>query len=260
MDFDFEQIVGIIGQAATWITVFLVFLTLREMEKQRRASQKPVLIIPNVTILGFSNSNELFIASRWSNKESRSESYEVGKLPKITIYNIGTGAAKEIKIKWNFDIQSTLKSIQEYCHKNSLPIVATSENGFLTTEFNGNLFGSNIQGVSNVEHAYLLPASVTSEGLESELPATFLNLASIMTFLKAHQANLLSSTNKLSSSNFEMPILHFEIQYYDISGNKYKKKFYITTDAFAPSYPNYQFERSFSEPVFYGLLVFKEKK
>jgi 1,4-dihydroxy-2-naphthoate octaprenyltransferase len=39
-------ILSTIGQIGTWVTIVLVFLTLKEMEKQRRESYKPVIVIP----------------------------------------------------------------------------------------------------------------------------------------------------------------------------------------------------------------------
>src|SRR3972149_11460007 len=100
-----EQIFGIIGQLATLVAVLFVFLTLQEMVKQRKASYKPEIIIPNVSIYGYvDNPDEIFISNRWSNKELTDE-YVVGNLPKVSLYNIGLGAAKSIKIKWDFDLQ-----------------------------------------------------------------------------------------------------------------------------------------------------------
>ena len=98
-----EQIIGAIGQIAIWVTVVLVFFTLRKMEKQRKASQKPELIIPDVPSFGYSeNEGDIYIASQWSNKEIKDEGIIVEKRAQITIYNIGAGAAKEIKIKVGF--------------------------------------------------------------------------------------------------------------------------------------------------------------
>jgi hypothetical protein len=65
-----DQILVIVGQAATWVTLVFVFLTLREMEKQRRANQKPELIIPKVPLYGYTGRHdEFFVPEIWSNSE-----------------------------------------------------------------------------------------------------------------------------------------------------------------------------------------------
>ena len=66
---DWATLISIVGIIGTWITIVLVYNTLREMRNQRKASQKPELIIPNVSIFGYADDNEIFIASNWSNKE-----------------------------------------------------------------------------------------------------------------------------------------------------------------------------------------------
>src|SRR5687768_4300953 len=114
---DLTTLLTIIGQIATWVTIALVYFTLREMRNQRRAAQKPELIIPKVPIYGYAVDNEIFIASKWSNRELKNDSIVVEERPQAIIYNIGAGAAKEINIKWDFDLSGAIKSIQDYCYR-----------------------------------------------------------------------------------------------------------------------------------------------
>lgn len=48
-----ETVAVIVGQVATWITVFLVLLTLREMQNQRKASYRAELVVPTAFVHGF---------------------------------------------------------------------------------------------------------------------------------------------------------------------------------------------------------------
>lgn len=258
-----DQIIGIIGQIAAWITILLVFFTMREMEKQRKASQKPELIVPNVSIFGYTNDNEIFIATHWSNKELKNDSYILGELPKVVIYNIGAGAAKEIKIKWDFDLKSTLQTIQDYCYKNSIPVVVDSQNGFLTIEFIGNESHSNIDAFANIEQPFIMPVSINSLGFEADLPLTFLNLVSILVFLKIHQSNMIIGEKgefHVSKYSFEIPPLYFELHYGDIGGNRYKKKFDVKFKILMSRYPLIKFDNSSNNPIFLGMFEFKEKR
>jgi hypothetical protein len=256
-----EQIIGIIGQVATWVTVLLVFLTLREMEKQRKASQKPEIIVPNVSIFGYGDDHDgILVAARWSNEKIKDE-YVIGKLPKVIFYNIGSGAAKSIKIKWDFDLQSTVKIIQGYCQKNSLPIIVMNENGkFLLVDSSV----MNIEAMSNIERPYLMPASVITSGLEIELPLTFLSLSSILIFLNSHQITQRLekslTTETVEYQFFDMPELTLELEYYDIGGYEYKKEFDIKIDVFSFRDPQNKAKISIAEPLFHGHFEIKERK
>jgi hypothetical protein len=259
-----EQILSLIGQAATWITVVLVFLTLREMGRQRKVSQKPELIVTDESICGYSiTSDKIVVATYWSNKEIRDGKFEIGKHPIFTIYNIGAGAAKEIKIRWNFNLQGTIKTIQDYCYRNSIPIIVNSHDDFLQIGIDRNDSFLNSKAMSKAEYAYLIPASVTSHGLETDLPLNYLYLISILIFLRIHQAHQKDPDKAImpeAEFPFDFPSLEFELSYVDIGGECYKKKFNVVFNLFLMQFPSNEFKFEPSEPAFQGLFEFKEKR
>jgi len=256
-----EQATSILGQFATWFTLIIVFLTLREMEKQRKASQKPELIITNISLHGYyKDDDDMHIISQWSNIQINDNKTDIIKGPKIFIYNIGAGAAKEIKIKWDFDIQGTIKHIQDYSYHNSIPIIVSTHNNFLHIETKDRKVVINVKLESNPEYAYLMPASITSQGLEVHLPWTFMELLSILVFIGKHQLDKKSndgSVVQLEDSFFEFPTLHCGLSYLDIGGEKYSKKFDVTVTMFAIR----TFEKEFNstKPAFNGMVEFKER-
>jgi len=66
------DIVSIISQISTWLTILLVYFTLREMRNQRKASQKPDLIIPQFTIYGYADresSDSSLMITNWSDRD-----------------------------------------------------------------------------------------------------------------------------------------------------------------------------------------------
>ena len=64
-----DQLIAIIGQVATWITVLFVLLTLREMERQRRESYKPELVVSRERLSLFGNQKgKVTLPIVWSNK------------------------------------------------------------------------------------------------------------------------------------------------------------------------------------------------
>ncbi len=257
-----EQTISILGQIATWVTVILVFFTLREMEKQRKASQKPELIIPNMPIWGYADNNEFFISSNWSNKELKNDKAEIKEFPHFIIYNIGAGAAKEINIAWDFDFSDNIKSIQDYCYHNSIPVVVSLQEDGLKAGINGNETFIYTKTFLNNTHSYLMPASVTSQGIKSSLPLAFLTLLSISIFLDIHQSQKKSNNKNVFSTEeslIKSPALSFTLSYVDIGGEKYTKKIRV---AFQPSVIRFPLKdrELLNLAAFQGVLEFKEKK
>ncbi len=230
---DWNTVISIIAQVLTLVTILLVYQTLTEMKTQRKASQKPELIIPDVSITGLAGGKGLFIASSWSNQKEDGGLTEEN-FPFVTVYNIGAGAAKEINLKWIFDVSSAVESIQNYCYHHSIPLVVSIKDEGLNIEFDEAHFWSNIEAFSSVEHDYLMPASVTSEGLKSELPTPFLYTSSILIFLNNHYNQEKYGHPSLSftdlyqeDAEFNIPPIKCELSYKDISGEEYKKKFNV---------------------------------
>jgi hypothetical protein len=223
-----DQIIGIFGQVATWFTLILVFLTLQEMGKQRRSAQKPELIIPRVSIYGYTYAKTKFIIPRvWRDNKLENNEKHTFSSPKITIYNIGFGAAKNIKLKWKFDLENILIDIKEYCYQNSIPIVVGIRDNLLHGEYPGSGFNVRTDEVfPNVEHEYLMPVSVNSQGLESDLPFSFMQLLSILVYKIIHRLDFPAGAT-FEKSPFQIPNMSLKLTYNDISGKEYKTEFQV---------------------------------
>jgi hypothetical protein len=254
-----EQVIGVLGQIATWVTVFFVFLTLREMEKQRKATQKPELIIPKVFVHGyFSNWSELAIPEEWRNKKMKADEISMYTLADITIYNIGFGAAKNLKLKWDFDTEKIMNDVKDYCYQNSIPIVVSIEKDFLKREINKKGAMTRIEAYSVQEHEYIMPASVTSSGLQSHLPLTYLNLLSVLIYMMNHGANKKSSQS-VQPTPIEIPPLRLAINYEDIGGNKYNKEYDVKFTICLMRITQEKTDVSDGEELVQGMFEFTEK-
>jgi hypothetical protein len=262
---DWTTIISIISIVGTWVTILLVYFTLREMRNQRKAAQKPELIIPDVSVFGYAADREIFIASEWTNKENKSKEVVFKERTVGTIYNIGAGAAKAIKIEWDFDISNMVLTIQDYCYRNSVPVVVSIQNNGLKIEYKENHSWWNIEAYSNVKHPYLMPASVTAQGLESNLPRTYLQLISILIFLNLHQQREMDSFDRRfvpnQESPFAIPPLSCQLSYDDIGGDRYEKKFDVPFNiTMVMGIPSKESQFSISQPIFFGMLEFREIK
>lgn len=118
-----DQLIAMVGQAATWVTVVVVFLTLREMGRQRKQSLQPELVIPRVLLHGALDND--YFPTDWSTESSnQDESVKLKRrYPNVTIYNLGVGSATNIDLRWDFHPAATLQTANQLCQKHSIPIL-----------------------------------------------------------------------------------------------------------------------------------------
>lgn len=223
-----SDVIAIAGQIAMWITLIVVFLTLREMEKQRRASYKPELVIPRSLVYGFGDIivEDIILPLEWRNSENIEETRDDSLL---TIYNLGFGAAVHIRISWEFEFEETLRFVQDYCYENSIPIVVGYEQRFGTKVFQLEIEDRvssfiNIGSIYDQSYDYLVPASVTSKGLRLHLPPDYKSLIAIMIFMSWKEFE--KDNSPMKDLNF--PDLKLKVNYQDIGGNDYVKEFGLT--------------------------------
>ena len=133
---DWTVIVSVVGQLATWLTIVLVYLTLQEMRNQRKASQKPDLIIPKFSfvgyVFGFSDETMTSLTIPRSWVDSHDEFWQpthqkiLDDRPfinaGITLYNVGFGVAKNIQLKWIGEYDDALNGIRKYCFEHAIPL------------------------------------------------------------------------------------------------------------------------------------------
>ena len=225
-----DQILTLFGQIATWITVVVVLLTLREMgaqrremEAQRKSSYKPEIVFVRNVIFGYwKQYKSILLPVNWSEKEIESATLYFTNKPIgciLRLFNIGVGPAVDIKAEWEFDVKMLASDIKEYCYKHTIPIIVQHPD----TEVERGDYDDiriDIDGqeeaiylpkdfISTVE--YLLPASVDSKGLEVRIPKSIQILLSI-----ACNYNIYS---------YGMGKAKLRVTYKDIGNETYSKEF-----------------------------------
>ena len=111
-----DQIILIGSSVATWITAVIILFTLREMARQRRDAIKPEIVPVRQSVFAQKDPNITFDAPIFWLSDLMEE-YEKTKnygRYSVKLFNLGNGAAKNIKISWSF-------SVEEFtAHVNSL--------------------------------------------------------------------------------------------------------------------------------------------
>ncbi|HLO17634.1 MAG TPA: hypothetical protein VK206_22580 [Anaerolineales bacterium] len=223
---DWTNIVSVIGIVGTWVTIVLVYFTLREMRNQRIASQKPDLIIPESTIYaygyGYEGRTYPLVARDWSNdKDLKDERHNWERSSLIKLYNVGFGVAKNIELKWTGEYNATLRQIKDYCYQHSIPIIIQPHNDGVFVE--SDVFASLSPEI--YKYDFLMPASIASVGLATSVPDAFVELVSILVHLKAHYGR--QHLNEQSGLEINIPSMVLELHYDDLENSHYTKKFEV---------------------------------
>jgi hypothetical protein len=238
-----DQMILGLGLLATWFTAYLVLRTLREMEKQRKASLRPDLIIPPMPIYAYTREDSVLpIAKIWSDHtigpQISTKDLWFG-WPEVTLFNIGFGAAKDIQLRWVFGIEDVLKGMTAYLYEKALPVVVTIEDGHLIINVQGTISSwSDVEMWSNSQHDYLMPASVMKEGIKSQVPVPYLELIAVQNYMTMIELGKgPGQTGDLNGPPFQAPPLSLQLSYSDVEGESYRKNFEVTYRPMSGMFP-----------------------
>jgi len=228
-----NMILSIIGPIGTLLTVVLVFLTLKEMEKQRRESYKPVIVIPQFDLKAKGRVHDKVFTFYSLYRGAIFEEVQIGDSNKpeknvvfkgahVILRNLGVGAAKNIVIEWklDFDLIEAINRIKEFFYKNSVPIVLEVKKGELyvsekfTPESSHPSTYTIEPQVKNID--YLLPQVVEPLGTHIQFPKIYEKLVCLLaTIYENQQPEWLVP---------DLPLI-LKISYQDIGNKQYKNQF-----------------------------------
>ena len=217
-------IVSIAGIVLTLINVRLVYDTLREMRNQRVAAQRPDLVIPKLTVYGHADGKvvrQLPIGRVWKNTK---HTHLGGADVEVKLYNVGFGVAKNIELSWIEDCGRTMQQIIAYCAQNEVPIeLQPTENKVVIKELGSYVTATyglpDFPLTANFD--FLMPVSITKEGVTVSTPHMLKEIISIVMFLRGHRAQLSHASDLLE---IDMPSITLKVHFDDGEGNRYAKE------------------------------------
>ncbi|WP_342601588.1 hypothetical protein [Peribacillus sp. FSL E2-0159] len=186
---------------------------LEEMIQQREDSVRPELFFNNEKY-GLSFHKKMGIGVFYKNKKLLNNNHFDTNLY-LRINNIGVGHAKNIQIKWDFDLSSSIDFIKLYDKDNNYIIeykpgisldLNESSSIYLDKEFESSL-----------------PIFIKNEDYNIPLPNSYTRILSIIIHVLMVEHNFKVAAEKL-------PKLKFTISYYDVLNNKTIKEFDITPE------------------------------
>ena len=220
-----DQAIAVVTGAAALVTAIATLLTVREMGIQREASQRPDLVPVDEFLRGVADSTENLAALRWFRRET-GESPE--RWSGITFFNLGAAPAKNVKAKWNIDVESCCKVINELAQRTLTPLyVKYSGEGLQLLSIEGKNVPAETHSVKNQlsdSWPYVLPASLDSTGLLVPVPPFFLRLYSLGLALESRVSKREGA--RRSSLSFDLSAT-LELGYSDLGGSYHSKHFQL---------------------------------
>ena len=149
----------------------------------------------------------------------------------MNLYNIGLGAATNIKAKWDFPVAKMATEINKLAQQALIPAYHEYKDGFL--EYRSEQYGYTTfiwKNERTITLDYLLPQGLEQTGRSLTLPRTFVHLVSSYLYFLARQKR--GKTDRMDSS---VPPLDVFLEYNDISGAQHSVVFGLQFEASALS-------------------------
>jgi len=220
-----------LSSIATLITAILIYLTLREMARQRKNTIIPEIVPTNQRIVaGKDPIAETKCPTFWlkqypheinDNTESKKTHYNFGRY-NISLFNLGNGAAKDISLEWRYDLKDFCENINKLSQQVFADFyIELTEDNWLSFKRKTDAHGTinlNLDLKENID--YILPSSVERLGTEVRFPSSYQHLVSLY-------VQILSQSQKYISENSLLDLypLKLDMTYFDIAGNKIFKSF-----------------------------------
>lgn len=202
-----SDLISIITAIAAFITAVVALFTLIELSRQRKASYKPeICILQNSFVLRSDHDAAVDLALCWQSEEGRT--IDSKNKPYIQIANIGSGPAKSVQAKWEYDIENIIKTVNSVAQKLQRPFLVTKDDLFINIKQKEKYVYRTNAKLNSWEFEYLLPVNIEKTGRELFLPPAYAMLISTLLSFAIE--------DKESMENLKIPELKLQLTYTDI--------------------------------------------
>lgn len=234
-----DRFIALASSVAAVLAAFATYLTVIEMQKQRRSSYRPTLVFKNSGFMLYrinsqkqrgysrkhiiSNEEDDTVKRKLENDDTPGVEYEY--------FNIGVGAAKEIKVFTSTDYELFRHIINELDVNNRTKVIIERSTdkygGALTIDSEEVFFVSQIDAGVSTKDQYILPFNMNSAPYQISMPSYYEQL-----ILLVYTLSRKISTNYWSRIAFsyyhKIPPLMLRIEYKDIEGNIHNQTFTVS--------------------------------
>ncbi|MEZ8012969.1 MULTISPECIES: hypothetical protein [Vibrio] len=213
---DLTSFATLAASIAACVSAVMAYRVLKEMQKQRQESSKPVLIASSNSLITKRINPEIEDTPLdWCNIEDH-DNDEVGLCASLEIANIGLASAIDVKFIWDIDYDDFIKETLMVARKSLVAwdIVINGEEELVFRYKDEELILD--AGFSIPKKQAILPLSQNGVETELTIPDAYLTLVSLYCALQAK--------NKVEKVNLPCKNLFLEIYYKDINGVEYFDK------------------------------------
>lgn len=210
-----DQWIPLVSGLAAVITALVTLFTVLEMRKQRISSYLPDLFFPNTRLYVYRDGSGSFFCSSEEGLSDSSQRNEVY----LEILNIGLGAAREIVLEWDCDIDAFVNLIGQLDVDGISKI--EHQNGILT-------IGNKINFIFNQarrEITHVVPMPIEPKPRRVRIPGFYLELYSLYifhAFFEKEEEGFVSIEDP--------PPLKLSLTYKDIGNNLHKLSLDVKPD------------------------------
>ncbi len=217
-----DQIIALAASIAAFLSALAAFFTICQVSKQRESSYHPELAVARTKFQCISNPlSKGNIPDTWIECTDGEEIQNVLSFFSVPLHNVGLGAARNLKVKWSFQIEDAISKVNELAQKSLTPVFYEYKNGILTLKSDD--MGEAISlwiNQKEISIDFVLPASINKSSTELIVPPAFIMTVSAL-------VHFYSKTGSFPSSE-AIPNLIAEVDYFDIGGKKHKAKVSVT--------------------------------
>lgn len=217
-----DQFIALAASIGACLAAIATFLTVGQMATQRTASFHPELVVSRILFEGRPMSAGglptfwVTIDDADASKRNEEESKFSFSVP---LNNIGLGAAKNLKVFWEFPIEELAGKIKSLARQSSVSAHISFKDGAFSIESEtlgtGTSFWAN-QRAESID--YVLPAAVQRDATRLVLPHAYIMATSAFLYL-----SFIAKSEKIS----EIPPLRVTLDYQDIADSTYRASFEI---------------------------------
>ncbi len=229
--FQVDSWISTLASIGTFISAIVALFTIYQVKKQRQASYQPDIY------LDFVRPSALFIAD--FNQDKRKRIYCMWEqTPPIemrglvhTLENIGSGAAKDIRIVWEFDFAKAGEIIKKIITDTSLSFdnnrfCPTLKKG--ETELYAHPWMGEDEDVLVTTYDFVLPRKDEKFSMSPPIPQQVIEYYALYFLIKFNLLTTDSFQGLIHEEFKNFEPLHCNITYKDIGGEKYKKRFKVS--------------------------------
>ncbi|MGE5614838.1 MAG: hypothetical protein ACM3XR_10580 [Bacillota bacterium] len=250
-----DQIISMISSIGTFIATIIVFFTLLEMRKQRKNSMSPELAFSRKRFYTYyvPYNDLLWVDKKLTGKKLDNIGNNYHNSFSIETNNIGMGTAKDIDIKWEFDIKNLIDRINKL-DKNKIYEIKYIENKDsynkrLIIKYCNRLLFYDMENDLNDYHEYILSSQIKNETFSIYFPECFIKLISFLLYLFID-----NDFKEINEIIHDFPKIKMQMNYYDIGGTKYQKNYLLKFNFY--SFAKKQEESNLFKPAVDGFIEF----